>query len=84
MREKNTELLRHITGPLADLGTPDAALARRARTYFAAVHGIVAFSLQERFVACRAKNCSPNSTVSWMGWSIRRAAAWVEGLKPDL
>lgn len=52
MRAKNAELLEHIVAPLARLGhsAPQEVLALRARTYFAAIHGIVSISLQQRFI----------------------------------
>lgn len=52
MRAKNADLLTHIAKPLAAInpGASEETLNRRARTYFAAVHGIVSISLQGRFI----------------------------------
>lgn len=48
-----TALLDHAVAPLAALAPElrDEALRVRARTYFAAVHGIVSMNLQRRFLA---------------------------------
>ncbi|NJM84642.1 MAG: TetR/AcrR family transcriptional regulator [Tabrizicola sp.] len=48
-------LIAHIVAPLAALapGLDEAALHLRARTLFAAVHGIVKVSLEGRFVGAR-------------------------------
>ena len=45
-------LFRHIVEPLAQLepDLPEEQLILRARTAFAAVHGIVAISIEERFI----------------------------------
>lgn len=52
-RQENIALLAHITSALKELDPTlgSKALAARARTYFAAVHGIVDISLQDRFVS---------------------------------
>jgi AcrR family transcriptional regulator len=50
--EKLNQLMGLIAGPLAQLqpNTPPEILAMRARTMFAAVHGVVSISLDNRFV----------------------------------
>jgi len=50
--QENIELLGFIAGPLRELDPEfdDTALATRTRTCFAAVHGLVMISLEERFI----------------------------------
>jgi len=56
-RQENIALLAHIANALRELepSLTKAKLEARARTYFAAVHGIVEISLQERFVSVSGK-----------------------------
>jgi AcrR family transcriptional regulator len=56
-RQENIALLAHIANALRELDPTlsKAKLKARARTYFAAVHGIVEISLQERFVSVSGK-----------------------------
>lgn len=51
-RTYQTSLMAHVIAPLAALQPtmPSEDLPLRARTYFSAIHGIVAISLQGRFV----------------------------------
>ena len=51
-REHQRGVMAHVVAALADLqpDMPEAVLHLRARTYFSAIHGVVAISLQERFV----------------------------------
>ena len=51
-REEQAILISNIAGPVAALnpGMSEGDLAVRSRTLFAAVHGIVSISLEERFI----------------------------------
>jgi AcrR family transcriptional regulator len=55
--EHQAALLKQIAGPLRHLlpGLDETALLARARTLFAAVHGIVSISLENRFVGISAQ-----------------------------
>lgn len=51
-RQQNLLLLSLIEEPLKDIdpGLTKGARATRARTYFSAIHGVVAIALEERFI----------------------------------
>ncbi len=57
-RRENIALLAHIAMALKELepSLTKPKLEARARTYFAAVHGIITISLQERFVSVSGKS----------------------------
>jgi len=58
---EHSVLLRYIMAPLAALqpGLSEEELRTRARTYYGAVHGIVTFSLQQRFLGLPEDRLTP-------------------------